>query len=235
MKPTQLEIEKEFEAEGCKLISEYKNASSPLTYIAKCGHTTTCASIWSFRRKNSSHLCKECSPKKSYTPEQVKTYIESEGCHLVDLSIKNGYKVVTIVCQCGHEHTMTFEKFCAGQGRICPRCARPRGEKHANFNPNLSDEDRMKNRDVWENILWRNEVFSRDKYTCCVCGDARGGNLIAHHLDGWAENEDSRFDISNGVTLCSTCHKAFHSAYGYGRDTKAQFLEWRRDNTEVSA
>ena len=169
--------------------------------------------------------------------EQIQQKIENEGCRLVNLWHDGKYKVVDIVCRCGHQHTLKFEKFCAGQGRVCPKCARPRGEKHHNFNPNLTQENRLKNRDVWENILWRKDVFERDKYACSVCKSNRGGDLEAHHLNGWSEFPDERFDISNGITLCEKCHHAFHSEYGFGKNTRAQFESWLtlKDNTEVSA
>ena len=95
----------------------------------------------------------------------------------------------------------------------------------------------MRTRDVWENALWRRGVFAKDEYTCVICADKRGGNLEAHHLDGWAEFPEERFDLDNGVTLCVSCHRAFHRACGYGKNTRVQFENWRmsQDNTEVTA
>lgn len=74
---------------------------------------------------------------------------------------------------------------------------------------------------------WRKSVFSRDNYTCQHCG-ARNGNgkeitLEAHHLNGYKNFPDERFDIDNGITLCKECHKLFHSLYGKKRFTKEQF------------
>jgi hypothetical protein len=64
---------------------------------------------------------------------------------------------------------------------------------------------------------WRQLVFERDNYTCQVCG-ARGGNgkkviLNADHLLPFAIFEESRFEVSNGRTLCEPCHKKT-STYG---------------------
>ncbi len=57
---------------------------------------------------------------------------------------------------------------------------------------------------------WRREVFRRDNYTCQTCGKKsrkNSGELEAHHKLPWADYPELRFDLSNGVTLCVTCHK----------------------------
>lgn len=69
---------------------------------------------------------------------------------------------------------------------------------------------------------WRQEVFSRDDYTCQDCGE-KGGDLEAHHITHVADiisEIDSREEISghelfnkvsNGVTLCVSCHGDRHA------------------------
>lgn len=84
-----------------------------------------------------------------------------------------------------------------------------RGESHYNYKHgklqrNLSDRRKP------EYIEWRNSVFGRDNYTCKKCGDSRGGNLRAHHIQPFAQFPELRFDISNGVTLCHICHELEH-------------------------
>lgn len=59
---------------------------------------------------------------------------------------------------------------------------------------------------------WRFDVFSRDRFACRHCGDARGGNLHAHHIKPFATHPELRFEVSNGLTLCEPCHKAVHAA-----------------------
>lgn len=59
---------------------------------------------------------------------------------------------------------------------------------------------------------WRKAVFARDSYTCQCCGES---NIYLHadHVEGWAENELTRYDVDNGKTLCYRCHykKTFHN------------------------
>lgn len=100
------------------------------------------------------------------------------------------------------------------------------GVKHPNWNPNRTREQRILERKTFEYSQWRKNVFEKDCYTCQVCGDDSGGNLVAHHLESYDINVKYRYDIKNGVTLCEKCHKDFHGKYGYGNNTKKQFEEY---------
>lgn len=53
---------------------------------------------------------------------------------------------------------------------------------------------------------WRTAVFERDGYTCQDCGQ-HGGKLNADHIKPFAHFPDLRFDLSNGRTLCVSCHR----------------------------
>jgi hypothetical protein len=69
-------------------------------------------------------------------------------------------------------------------------------------------------------LLWRSDIFQRDKWICQTCGK-RGCVLEAHHKKEFAkilkENNTKTFDEAmncaelwdrnNGVTLCEDCHK----------------------------
>jgi hypothetical protein len=56
---------------------------------------------------------------------------------------------------------------------------------------------------------WQCAVFARDKCECQHCGSSQ--KLHAHHIIGWNENESLRYEVSNGLTLCSGCHTRLHS------------------------
>lgn len=85
-----------------------------------------------------------------------------------------------------------------------------KGKKHWNWKGGITPirtklyfTDRYKN--------WRTSVFERDNYTCQWCR-ARSGNgkevvLNADHIKPWKDYPELRFDVSNGRTLCVTCHR----------------------------
>lgn len=56
---------------------------------------------------------------------------------------------------------------------------------------------------------WRFGVFDRDRHTCQVCHQV-GKYLEGHHIKSFAEYPEFRYDMDNGITLCSSCHKWVH-------------------------
>lgn len=52
---------------------------------------------------------------------------------------------------------------------------------------------------------WRSAVYAKDDFTCQVCF-ARGGRIHAHHKKQWSLYPELRYDVSNGITLCASCH-----------------------------
>jgi len=135
-------------------------------------------------------------------------------------------------CECGNEiitlakslkHGVTKSCGCLNEDKIKERV----GEKHPNYNPNLTEEDRIKRRykNIKETREWRMLVFTRDSFQCQVC-ETKGVKLNAHHMNSYHWCEEERFDVNNGVTLCECCHKKFHKKYGYKNNTKEQFKEF---------
>ena len=56
--------------------------------------------------------------------------------------------------------------------------------------------------------LWREAVFERDNYTCQDCGKKQ--KIQPHHLLSFSKYPEKRFEVSNGVTLCISCHGKRH-------------------------
>lgn len=81
-------------------------------------------------------------------------------------------------------------------------------------------------------IKWARLVKERDGFQCRLCG-RKGGNLNAHHIYAWNKYPEYRFDISNGITLCSQMHHNFHRAYGYGDNNGEQFDEFVEASDEM--
>lgn len=102
------------------------------------------------------------------------------------------------------------------------------GPKHPNWNPNRTSDRREKERKTSPHVNWARQVKDRDTYTCQFC-DQRGRALVSHHLMAYANYPELRLDISNGVTLCTRCHIAFHKRYGKGDNTRDQFEEFKRE------
>ena len=100
-----------------------------------------------------------------------------------------------------------------------------KGENNPNWNPNKTDEEREIERSYNEYYEWRKQIFKRDDYTCQCCR-IKGGNLVAHHLNGYNWDKEHRTNELNGIVLCEECHKEFHSIYGKGNNTIEQFREF---------
>ena len=150
-----------------------------------------------------------------------------------DLSKNSSVKVDTICDECRKPVKMLYKDYIGHNhdGKTyCKSCAYKlfmHGSNNPAWNPNKTDEDRIKNRSYLEYDKFIKRVLARDNYTCQCCGDRNTKRDIeVHHLDGYDWCFEKRIDDTNGITLCHTCHKNFHSIYGCGGNTKTQFEEW---------
>lgn len=105
-----------------------------------------------------------------------------------------------------HKPMATWEKMkfcskqCADEGGL-----RYQGEEHPNWNPDKTSRTGQQK--------WVNAVHAKNDYICQHCGadpSKEDTYLVAHHIESWAENEELRFDVSNGMTLCVPCHDKVH-------------------------
>lgn len=55
---------------------------------------------------------------------------------------------------------------------------------------------------------FRKKVLNRDGYKCCECGCV--DNLEVHHIKEYVNYPELRTKVSNGITLCNSCHKKRH-------------------------
>ena len=79
-------------------------------------------------------------------------------------------------------------------------------------------------------IKWARDVKESYKHICDCCGYIRIFALEAHHYElSEAKYWKNSYDISNGVSLCSNCHKEFHKIYGYGNNTKQQYIKFKEN------
>jgi len=80
-------------------------------------------------------------------------------------------------------------------------------------------------RKSWNYKLWRKSCLERDNFTCQKTGQ-RGGELVVHHINNFAEFPELRFAIDNGITLSEKSHKEFHKIYGIKNNTLEQLQEY---------
>jgi len=72
---------------------------------------------------------------------------------------------------------------------------------------------------------WQNAVFKRDCYTCLKCGQ-KYGQLNGHHICGFSEFSELRFDMDNGITFCKKCHDGFHALFGKKHNASQQVVSY---------
>ena len=59
---------------------------------------------------------------------------------------------------------------------------------------------------------WAKQIKARDNFTCNRCNTvATGGSIHAHHIVPKEYFPEVAFDMDNGVTLCSSCHRNIHA------------------------
>ena len=84
-------------------------------------------------------------------------------------------------------------------GAYCPFC----DDLWLGWCPQLKDKD------------WNKRVKERDNYVCQRCGKILAGREAhAHHkLPQWFMPE-LKYDLNNGICLCTACHKQLHGKGG---------------------
>lgn len=132
-------------------------------------------------------------------------------------------------CICGNKTTVRSSYLRNGQVLSCGCYHKDlvNGASNPNFNPILTTEHRRRTRNQLygsSQSTFRNRVLKRDNFSCQLCSETDG--LVAHHLDSYDKHIDVRFDMKNGVTLCSECHLSFHKKHGFGNNTNNQYKEF---------
>lgn len=98
------------------------------------------------------------------------------------------------------------------------------GEKHHNWKGGISSENR-KIRTSLEIKLWRKACMERDDFTDQNTG-IKGGYLVVHHINNFADFPELRTSISNGITLSKKSHLDFHNRYGRHNNSREQLIEF---------
>ena len=182
--------------------------------------------------------CKECLAGHAPTYEDL---IGKQFGELTVLGIdeekskkKNGKTVLywKCKCSCGNETSVASNSLRNGEQVTCgDKSIHNRGENNPNWKGGITSE-LLSNRTSKEYKEWRNSVYKKDWYTCQCCGaSGSDSELNAHHILSFADNKELRFDVSNGITLCSDCHHiktigSFHNLYGTNDTTPEELEEY---------
>ena len=138
------------------------------------------------------------------------------------------------VCDCGGDIEVRASQLLCGLVASCGCLRRRKGNNNPKWRQDMSHDDRLKHRcrhygwpELWD---VRKKVYERDDYRCSCCGrrSSKGHPLTinAHHLESWCVNKDKRLDPDNMVSVCSPCHRLFHSLYGK-KNTPIQFAKFQ--------
>ena len=225
---TTQEFKERIEKFGHKLKSEYLGWGHRVEYQCRCGRAASAYPAVLTRGGG----CKECASerlgKSKRIPEStVKSEMEKNGDTYHSSYYEKGFCRVKYHCSsCGNDADVLWQNYRKGQKCGGCRVLQFSGENNHNWNPNLTDEEREELGRYDPGYKdWAKQVKRRDDYTCQCC-KKRGGGLVSHHLESYVDNKHLRTDVANGVTLCENCHKEFHAAYGYGNNTRQQFIQF---------
>lgn len=158
-------------------------------------------------RRYTECVCRHCG--KTYTLPEYRVN-EGGGVYCsVDCRIAEGRKkmkeyIVTMSCQhCGQDFKID-RRVSARQGgaKYCSwKCYTDHRRKNAS-----KDEYRINAQK--QLYHWRKAVLKRYDHACAHCGSR--DNITAHHVIPYSIDESLRFDVSNGMCLCASCHNKEH-------------------------
>ena len=174
--------------------------------------------------KNMKCLCYICGKEFNRKPALIKRAKNPVCSRECQTELKKVRKVVKCVI-CGKDILRSDNRLKIRPNPICSKECRKKLQHNLSYNPNITDEEREKTRKNPQNREFIKKVLERDNYTCQICKN-RGGGLVVHHISGYNHDKKNRYNINNGVVLCEKCHITFHKKYGYGNNTKEQYIEY---------
>lgn len=97
----------------------------------------------------------------------------------------------------------------------------------------LKTEESKALRNKFAELGLSQKCFEAAGFKCDCCG-VDSVILNAHHKNSWKFFPEFRFELSNLVALCHSCHRSFHNIYGNGKDaanTEEQYSLFKKNAT----
>lgn len=174
---------------GCKLISsEYINSKEKLDIQCKCGEIFQ-VSLEKFKYQNK-RQCNKCSGIVKWDINSVRKYIESNSdCKLLSNEYINYDSKLKLLCLCGDEFYVSFDKFKQGQ-ILCNKCSKERQNEKSRFTYEYVKEYIENNSEC--KLLSIEYTGAHDKLKLqCNCGD-----IFYRTFDSFKQSRH---------TLCPSC------------------------------
>lgn len=192
-------------------------------YLRSCDH--------SYRYNYS---CVHCTKSRAYRQDSYfigktfgELYVNSVN---EEQSILEHQIMLNCTCSCGNKLIVRGQYLKNGSVKTCGnRSIHRLGENNSNWRGGSTTEyEKQRKSNSYD--IWRDSVYAKDWYTCQCCGSTMN-KKHAHHLLNFSNNEELRFDVLNGITLCEKCHYptfegSFHNIYGTQNNTPEQLEEF---------
>lgn len=235
-------IEKLYEAKSSDISflkkKEYETANRVQLFIRfKC----KCGKYVERRPKNFKIcLCKECAEKithkvkKSYIYrgnlnklllKEVRQLFIVSGCFPLFFNYENYNKKLKAICFCGKQFEDSVNSFYTRKYFACPTCIKhnvrtPKKLRKTNNRPPLIS-------------CWYSRILKKFNFKCFLTGE-KGGMLSAHHLFGYANFPEKRFDLNNGICIKKEIHVRFHKENSNRIITPELFFSWAKENNLIN-
>jgi hypothetical protein len=113
-----------------------------------------------------------------YTYNEVKEYIELYGCKLISSEYINVKKNLSILGSCGHEYSISFDRFKNKEQYNCRNCGLKRGAEKRKFSyDEVFEYIKSKNCLLLDNVYTKNEDDLKIKFSCGHIGKRSFANF----------------------------------------------------------